>query len=187
MCALGLAPLIENDVDPVDLSADDPSEQGFGDPVGQLGNARGVRRHPVLPCRGDAFLGRDRSAAAPDQVEFGSRDFVAREIQRMFAEGTGEALFCAKQYQRAFDRRSPTADAFDGAKRQGSSDGLPDRPGIGIDGSELAARLLRPRRSDTAHRIDDGAELANARYPRVDVGEPLRHTGDPVVCAKRLE
>ena len=59
-----------------------------------------------------------------------------------------------------------------------------DRRRIAVDGYKLTARLLGACGSDTAHRIHDGAELADTVDARADVGEALGH-GRPANFARR--
>ena len=111
---------------------------------------------------GDAPLGRDSLAAAPDQIYFRRPEFAAGEVENVLGERAGEALLGAKQDQQRPARGSPDDVRLDRPKRQGASDRLRDRRGVGVDREDLVPRLLRARGGDAAHRVDYAPELANA-------------------------
>ena len=120
-------------------------------------------------------FGGHRRAARADEKDQRIGEIAIRRLENALAEGAGEALLGDEQDQRQPSRTPPRRRRRRRRVGERAADRLADRRRVAVDRDERAARRLRARRGDAAHRVDDRAELADALDARGDVGEPAGH------------
>ncbi len=124
-----------------------------------------------LPVDRETALGGERRGTTANQEDIRILDFICCQIEHALGIGAGETLLRAEQHEPRFAARGARMfkSCMAGLNPARLCDGPSGGIGIGANSRQDLAALLRTGTGDSAHGVDDGIELTNARDALLDV------------------